>query len=131
MIKKTGGCFCGEIKFSVDLDEKPRVFNCHCIDCRKKLGGMITIIDLRKNAIDIDKTKLDCYEHKGGSGNIIRKYYCKNCTAPILTYVAKWDKFYLYAGMLNDISILKTANNIWHEDSHFPFIEINQDKIKL
>ena len=131
MNKHKGGCICGEVEFIVNLDEKPRVFNCHCIDCRKKVGGMITIIDLREGAIDIDKTKLGIYEHAGGSGNKIQKHYCKKCTAPILTYVAKWKKFYLYAGMLDDISILKIANNIWYEDSHFPFIEINEKKIKL
>ena len=131
MNKHKGGCICGDVKFIVNLDEKPRVFNCHCIDCRKKVGGMITIIDLRKGAIEINKTKLGIYEHAGGSGNKIQKHYCKKCTAPILTYVAKWKKFYLYAGMLDDISILKTANNIWYKDSHFPFIEINEKKIKL
>ena len=47
MINKTAGCFCGEHKFNVLLDEKPRVFNCHCIDCRKKIGGIISIIQLR------------------------------------------------------------------------------------
>ena len=47
MKKHKGGCICGEVKFIVNLDEKPRVFNCHCIDCRKKTGGMITIIDLQ------------------------------------------------------------------------------------
>jgi len=131
MNKHKGGCICGEVKFIVNLDEKPRVFNCHCIDCRKKVGGMITIIDLREGAIDIDKAKLGIYEHIGGSGNKIQKHYCKKCTAPILTYVAKWKKFYLYAGMLDDISILKTANNIWYKNSHFPFIEINKKKIKI
>ena len=39
MIKYSGGCFCGEVEYSVNLDELPRVFNCHCIDCRKKTGG--------------------------------------------------------------------------------------------
>ena len=131
MNKHKGGCICGEVKFIVNLDEKPRVFNCHCIDCRKKVGGMITIIDLREGAIDIDKNKLVIYEHIGGSGNKIQKHYCKKCTAPILTYVAKWKKFYLYAGMLDDISILKTANNIWYTNSHFPFLEINEKKIKI
>ena len=52
MINKTAGCFCGENKFNVLLDEKPRVFNCHCIDCRKKIGGIISIIQLRENAVD-------------------------------------------------------------------------------
>ena len=131
MTQHKGGCICGEVKFIVNLDEKPRVFNCHCIDCRKKIGGMITIIDLREDAINIDKSQLGIYEHKGGSGNIIKKYYCKKCTAPVLTYVTKWDKFYLYAGMLDDISILKTANNIGYKDTHFPFIEIKEKKIKI
>ena len=131
MTKHKGGCICGEVKFIVNLDKKPRVFNCHCIDCRKKVGGMITIIDLREDSINIDKTKLAIYEHKGGSGNIIKKHYCKKCTAPVLTYVAKWDKFYLYAGLLDDISILKTASNIYFKDSHFPFMEIDEKKVKV
>ena len=43
-INKTGGCICGNITFKVKLDEVPLVFNCHCIDCRKKIGGIMTII---------------------------------------------------------------------------------------
>ena len=35
MINRTGGCICGEIKFTVKLDEIPLVFNCHCIDVEK------------------------------------------------------------------------------------------------
>ena len=130
MTKHTGGCFCGEIRFTVKLDEEPRVFNCHCIDCRKKIGGMITIVQLREGAIEIDKTKLKIYEHEGGSKNTIKKFYCKICAAPILTYVSKWDKSYLYAGMLDNINILKKANNIFYEDSHFPFMEISKTNIK-
>ena len=130
MINKTAGCFCGENKFNVLLDEKQIVFNCHCIDCRKKIGGIISIIQLRENAVDIDKSKLGTYEHSGGSGNKIKKFYCKKCAAPILTYVSKWDKFYLYAGMLDDVSILKSAYNIFYEDSHFPFMEISERELK-
>ena len=57
-INKTGGCICGNITFKVKLDEVPLVFNCHCIDCRKKIGGIMTIILLRDGAIDIDRSKL-------------------------------------------------------------------------
>ncbi len=67
MINRTGGCICGEIKFTVKLDEIPLVCKCHCIDCRKKLGGIMTIILLRDGAIDVDKSKLKIYEHSGGS----------------------------------------------------------------
>ena len=53
-VKKKGGCICGAIRFNVTLDELPRVFSCHCVDCRKKIGGMMSIIELRDNAIDLD-----------------------------------------------------------------------------
>ena len=129
-VNKKGGCICGAIRFNVTLDELPRVFSCHCVDCRKKIGGIISIIQLRENAVDIDKSKLGTYEHSGGSGNKIKKFFCKKCAAPILTYVSKWDKFYLYAGMLDDVSILKSAYNIFYEDSHFPFMEISERELK-
>ena len=78
LIKHSGSCICGEIKFTVKLDEIPRVFNCHCIDCRKKLGGIISIIQLRDKALEIDESKLSKYSHSGGSKNTITKSFCKN-----------------------------------------------------
>ena len=129
MIKYEGGCICGEIKFTVKLDEKPRVFNCHCVDCRKKLGGIITIIQLRDNALEIDESKLSKFTHPGGSKNIITKSFCKICAAPVTTYVEKWGVSYLYAGLLNDISSLKYARNIFYKDSHFPFMKINEEEL--
>jgi hypothetical protein len=131
MYKHTGGCICGEVNYTVSLDEIPRVFNCHCIDCRKKMGGLNTLVEIRKGALKVNNDKLGIYEHQGGSGNKIQKHYCKKCIAPVYAYVAKWDKIYLYAGLLDDISILKTANNIWYEESHFPFMEITKNKIKI
>ena len=129
-VTTTGGCICGDVTFKVKLDEVPRVFNCHCVDCRKKIRGMITIIDLRDDAIEIDKSKLGIFEHEAGSGKIIKKHYCKKCVAPVLTYVEKFNKYYLYAGMLDDISILKKAKNIWYKESHFPFMEITDENLK-
>ena len=129
-VTKTGSCICGNIKFTVKLDEVPRVFNCHCVDCRKKIGGMITIIELRENVINLNYENLSIYEHGGGSQKSIKKHFCKNCAAPILTYVQKWNKYYLYAGLLDDISILKKAINIFYEDSHFPFMEIEKNNLK-
>ncbi len=127
----TVSCICGEVKFNVKLDELPRVFNCHCRDCRKKIGGIISIIQLREGAIDLDISTLGKFQHYGGSGNKITKHYCKSCAAPILTHVSRWDKYYLYAGILDDISILKKAINIHYEDSHFPFMEISEHKLKI
>ena len=130
MISHTGSCICGEIKFTVNLDEKPRIFSCHCIDCRKKIGGIVSIIQLREDALKVDESKLLKYSHNGGSEKMITKFFCKVCAAPLITYVEKWKVSYLYAGLLDDISILKKVNNIWYKDSHFPFMEVTENKIK-
>ena len=131
MIKHIGSCICGEVKFTVKLDEKPRVFNCHCVDCRKKMGGVITIIQLRKNTLEVDENKLSKYTHSGGSKNIITKSFCKKCAAPLTTYVEKWGISYLYAGLLDDISLLKNAKNIFYDNSHFPFLKINEKELTI
>ena len=91
----------------------------------------MSIIELRKDAIDINKSLLSTFEHTGGSGNKITKYFCGKCAAPVLTFVHRWKKFYLYAGLLDDISILKKAKNIYFENSHFPFMEISEKDLKL
>ena len=131
MIKHIGSCICGEVKFTVKLDEKPRVFNCHCVDCRKKMGGVITIIQLRENTLEVDENKLSKYTHSGGSKNIITKSFCKKCAAPLTTYVEKWGVSYLYAGLLDDISLLKNAKNIFYENSHFPFLKVNEKELTI
>ena len=118
MIKRNGSCFCEEVKFSVNLDKMPRVYNCHCVDCRKKTGGgFITIIELREGALEIDENKLAIYKHSGGSGKEIRIHFCKSCFAPVYSYVERWNKVYLYAGLLDDVEILKTSKNINFEKS--------------
>ena len=132
MIKKTGSCICGQIQFSVNLDEVPRVYNCHCVDCRKKTGsGFITVIELREGALEIDKNKLAIYKHPGGSGKEIRKNFCNNCFAPVYSHVERWNKIYLYAGLLDDVAILKTSKNINFEKSHFPIFELKEKGIKI
>ena len=90
----------------------------------------MSIIELRKDAIDINKSLLSTFEHIGGSGDKITKYFCGKCAAPVLTYVERWNKFYLYAGLLDDISILKKSKNIYYEESHFPFMEISEKNLK-
>ena len=92
---------------------------------------MITIVDLREGALDVDRNKLGTYSHIGGSGKKITKRFCKNCAAPIITNVEKWGKDYLYAGLLDDISFIKKAKNIWYEKSHFAFLEIKENGVKI
>ena len=131
MNKHSGRCICGRVKFTVDIDEIPRVYNCHCLDCRKAFGGMITIIDLRDGALKIEKQNLGIFTQLGGSGNEIKNYFCKTCTAPIFRYVSLWKRNYLFAGLLDNIDFIKNAKNIFYKDSHFPFMKIEEEELTI
>ena len=131
MNKHTGRCICGNVGFTVDLDEIPRVYNCHCVDCRKSFGGFITIIDLRDGALKIEKQNLGIFTQVGGSGKEIKNYYCKICTAPIFRYVSLWNRNYLFAGLLDNIDFIKKAKNIFYKNSHFPFIKVDEEELVL
>ncbi len=129
MVEHFGSCNCGKVKFKVNLDQIPRVYNCHCIDCRKTFGGMITIIDIRKGALILEKKNLGTFTQLGGSGKEIKNYYCKTCTAPILRHVSLWKRDYLFAGLLDNIDLIKKVTNIFYKNAHFPFMKINDEKL--
>jgi len=41
MVKRTGGCRCGKVNFSVE-GEPTRIGLCHCTDCRQESGSAFT-----------------------------------------------------------------------------------------
>tara|TARA_Y100000590_G_C15745117_1_gene1021693 strand:- start:7028 stop:7423 length:396 start_codon:yes stop_codon:yes gene_type:complete len=128
---KKGSCLCENIKYSVKLDDKLRIYNCHCIDCRKKTGNaFITIIELRKNALNIDISKLDTFSHPGKSGQYITKFFCNKCASPVYSYVEKYNKIYLYSGLLEEIQHINSPINI-HYNSHFPFLLLKKNHIHI
>ena len=49
----------------------------------------------------------------------------------MVDFSRKFKKYYLYAGLLDDISFLKKAENIHFKESHFPFLQIKDDDIKI
>ena len=72
---KKGSCLCGAVKYRVKLDKLPLVYNCHCIDCRKKTGGaFVTVIQLRDQALDINKDNLTSFKHPGYSKKNLHKF---------------------------------------------------------
>ena len=62
---------------------------------------------------------------------MITKFFCKVCAAPLITYVEQWKVSYLYAGLLDDISSLKSAKNIFYPtlDGGFCLLATSDNKI--
>ncbi|MCJ1364936.1 hypothetical protein MMC16_004053 [Acarospora aff. strigata] len=107
----TGHCYCGEIKYEIDLSspDEARTSLCHCKNCKRFFGtefGLTAKIPVGAFKVTAGKTK----EHvsDNGSGTTLYREFCSTCGSGILEYgePAK-DKFrYIMCGTLDDFDAL-------------------------
>lgn len=76
-----GSCLCGSIQFLLK-GEITDIIHCHCSKCRKASGSAYAtngFINSKDLVLTDNKNTLTYYEGSEGK----RKYFCKNCGAPI------------------------------------------------
>ncbi|KAF9878721.1 glutathione-dependent formaldehyde-activating enzyme [Colletotrichum karsti] len=106
----TGHCNCGGVK--VTLKEKPdQVLVCHCANC-KRAGGPFSmnffVEDGEMELEDSQKTLSEYLDHNTDSGNIVHRFFCKNCGSPVkTTSPAVPGKAFLKASLFDDIPTKK------------------------
>ncbi|KAI9786058.1 MAG: hypothetical protein M1816_008149 [Peltula sp. TS41687] len=101
----TGGCYCGEIRYEIDLasPDDARTSICHCKNCRKWTGSAfgITTKVLRK-AFKIVEGKTKEHVSDNGSGTELHREFCETCGSGILEYGANAGDFtYINYGTLD------------------------------
>ncbi|MFC7518986.1 GFA family protein [Herbaspirillum sp. GCM10030257] len=68
MAKIVGGCLCGSVRYSGDVDPVMTAV-CHCKHCQRQSGSASSpIIAFPKGTLQIDKTHLNIYEDVGEIG---------------------------------------------------------------
>ena len=75
MVKLSGGCLCGDVRFEVDGEPHFSAV-CHCPSCRKSAGAPLVgwvMFDLA--ALDCDRSKVSVYESSPG----VRRSFCGAC----------------------------------------------------
>jgi len=89
MTAYTGSCYCGEIKYEINLDspEQARTSLCHCKNCKKYFGtpfGVTTKLPLSSFKLTAGTPK----EHvaDNGSGTQLHREFCATCGSGILEY---------------------------------------------
>jgi len=86
--KVEGGCFCGAVRFSIDLPSK-WCAHCHCSMCRRIHGaGYVTWVGVDSEHFNLTKRgKLQWYESSPGA----RRGFCKHCGSSMLFESARWS----------------------------------------
>ena len=127
---KEGKCICSTVQYTVGLDDNPKMYKCHCIDCRKGAGSsFVTLIEFKLESLKINESKLDSFTYQSGSGKDLKRYFCKTCKVPVYLYVEKYNINYIYAGLLDEINDIQLSKNINFDNSHFPFLNIKEKNI--
>lgn len=114
MSKHTGGCLCGAIRYSADI-ESTELRHCHCRDCQKASGAHGAVVAL----IPRDKFKLEKgtpkrYAGKAASGRTLYRFFCGDCGSPLYSQRETTPEMVtLRAGSLDDSNQMKIGMHIW------------------
>ena len=107
MREMTGGCLCGQVRYSANADPAI-VAVCHCKNCQKQTGTAFSVlVGVPKSAISI-QGNLKTFHDTGDSGQPVDRNFCPECGSPIISDVAVMpDLRFIKAGTLDDTSWLE------------------------
>ena len=79
MAEVTGGCMCGKVRYTVEI-ENDEAYLCHCRMCQRATGGVsIAFTNLKKAQVTWDKTGPHLY----ASSPIAERGFCRECGTPL------------------------------------------------
>ena len=113
-VNQTGGCLCGNIKYTFDQSKALSAHHCHCTDCQKSTGsGKATILIVPEDDLTITGN-LKFYSVTGSQGSHINRGFCENCGSPVMSFIEENAGMkFIKAGTLDDSSWLTIASNFW------------------
>lgn len=123
MPKITGGCLCGKVRYSADV-EPEFVGVCHCHNCQKETGSAFAIvIGLPKSALSV-QGDLKTFKDTGDSGKAMFRRFCPNCGSTVVDQGEIMpDTVMIQVGTLDDPSWVKPAMEIYC-DSAQPWVRL-------
>jgi len=114
MMKLTGGCQCGGIRYEV-VGTPQQVVACYCTDCQRQSGsafGMALVVNKEDFSITQGEPKI--YASKSEAGRAKIGGFCSECGNRIFhKNKVRKGKVSVKPGTLGDTSILKPDVHIW------------------
>ena len=116
----TGGCFCGAVRFELDLPSR-FCTHCHCENCRRAHGAaFVTWVTFPVDSFSVTKGAL--IERQSSPG--VTRGHCAECGTTMTYTNDRWpDDIDVTATCLDHPGTIKPDSHIWIEDKQ-PWIEI-------
>lgn len=101
MERNTGGCLCGQIRFTT-MGKPYRVGLCHCLDCRKHHGALF-----HASAI----FPQDMVAIEGETGSYAGRYFCPRCGSSVFS--RSTDEIEIHLGALDLPDQFQPSYELW------------------
>jgi hypothetical protein len=113
MANITGGCLCGQIRYTASGDPTFAGL-CHCRNCQRYTGSAFeTVIAFPSSAVSVQGT-LKTYNDTGDSGKAVYRRFCSNCGSGVVAEAeALAGVTLLLAGTLDDPSGFRPVMEIY------------------
>ena len=117
MGKIVGGCLCGAVRYHSSA-EPVMTLLCQCEQCQRQSGSSFSVnVGFAKGSLQYTGDEPGVFEHKGGSGLLVQRHFCKKCGSPVMTELEVTPELdWLKSGTLDDTSWLQPEVSIWGHD---------------
>jgi hypothetical protein len=121
-MKITGGCHCGAVTFSADIDPV-KVVACHCTDCQVLSGSpfrVVVPVPIESFAL---RGEVKSYVKVADSGNRRAQVFCPGCATPLYGAAPENPTFVtIRLGCVDQRAELKPVRQVWTH-SAMPWLE--------
>ncbi|WVW79465.1 hypothetical protein I302_101434 [Kwoniella bestiolae CBS 10118] len=101
-----GSCYCGSVTIKV-LSTHDVQYACHCEDCKKTTGSAFSTCILPKISDVESNGRIQTYDSKGPSGNIVTRMFCPKCGSAIAQKsITFGDNIVILTGNLPDFQTI-------------------------
>lgn len=109
----TGGCLCGNIRYTAKGEPLFQAV-CHCTDCQRQAGTAFSVVAAFAPADVAITGQMKTYRGVGTSGGEVLRRFCGECGSPILSEPASSPGMYfMKAGTFDDTSRLDPKVHVW------------------
>lgn len=107
MIAVSGGCACGTVRYTAQIDPA-KAYWCHCRMCQRAAGA-VAIAFVNTAKIDVAWTAGAVAEWP--SSPIALRGFCRNCGTPVCFHYPDSDRMDFTVGSLDDPGVVRPASH--------------------
>jgi hypothetical protein len=125
MAKIEGGCLCGAMRYSADVEPAMQVI-CHCKTCQKNSGSAYSLnVAVPLDSLSVTGDSLKTYvDGSGASGKPFNRHFCSECGSHLYSDGEAYGPLaFIKAGTLDDAGWLDPPLHIWCAEK-LPFVAI-------